>query len=170
MRTKRPVLLRARARARILCLYLARLLPRIRNEHEHEGRVRRAARLTSINLASRARAMLAFMDQLALCPTCRRHVKRRDASCPFCRTTMPAAVALAGALVVGLGLSMAACDRGVALYGAPPGGGDTGGSTGSGGAGGEATTSSGGSGGIGGGLEGGVDAAYAPPPPPFDNG
>jgi len=109
------------------------------------------------------------MDELVVCRGCHRHVKSADAVCPFCRRRMPArsARALAGAVALGIGLSVAACGDSVALYGAPPpddaGTGGTAGSGGTTGTGGTTTgttttTTSSGTG-------GGAVVAYGPPPP-----
>jgi hypothetical protein len=66
---------------------------------------------------------------LALCPSCHRHVKSRDARCPFCGTTMRLASGSASpataAVLIGLGVALSGCssssDPGaVALYAPPP--------------------------------------------------
>ncbi len=115
------------------------------------------------------------MDELVVCQVCHRHVKQKDAACPFCRSAMPPlrAVALAGALVVGVaaGMSLAGCGESVALYGGPPyeQDGGLGGGGGEGGGGGSTTsTGSGGDTNTGGSGQGGAVAAYGPPP--FDAG
>lgn len=50
---------------------------------------------------------------LTLCPSCHRHVKSRDARCPFCGTTMRLAASpaspVAGAMLIGLGVALAGC-------------------------------------------------------------
>jgi hypothetical protein len=52
------------------------------------------------------------VERLVVCPGCQRYVKAHDARCPFCRRASMAGsrgVALVGAVVVGAGLSFAAC-------------------------------------------------------------
>ena len=62
------------------------------------------------------------VDKLVVCQVCHRHVKQGDGRCPFCRSAMPearASVLLAGAVAVGIGLSLAACSA-ISTYGPPP--------------------------------------------------
>jgi hypothetical protein len=107
------------------------------------------------------------MDQLIVCPVCHRHVKGADEACPFCRNTMPArtAAAIAGAAVVGLALTLAACSSST--------------TSGNGGGGTTVSTSASNTGGgavvmygpppptdAGTGGQGGAITAYAPPPHP----
>lgn len=96
------------------------------------------------------------MEKLVVCGVCHRHVKHRDAACPFCKSAISpvrGAVGLAGVVAVGLTLGLAACT-----------------SSGSGGSGGGTTTGDGGA------LPaygapawdsgaGGMVEAYGPPPP-----
>lgn len=99
------------------------------------------------------------MEQLVVCGVCHRHVKHREAECPFCNSAMPAVcrtVGLAGVVAVGVTLSLAACSSTIT-------------GSGGGGAAASSTTPSGGGGGsvIPDGGFGGALADYAPPPPPF---
>ncbi|MCC6522871.1 MAG: hypothetical protein IT373_09440 [Polyangiaceae bacterium] len=49
---------------------------------------------------------------LAPCPSCQRHVRSHDASCPFCGTARRSARTLpALAAVIGAQLALAACER-----------------------------------------------------------
>ena len=77
---------------------------------------------------------------LAPCPTCSRHVQTSEATCPFCKATLPQLTALPGlgpkqrltraaALAFTTSLAVAGCSAGVPL----PGGGDGGALTGEGG-------------------------------------
>jgi hypothetical protein len=60
------------------------------------------------------------MNEFLVCTRCHRHVKLRDAVCPFCHAAMPRpTAALLGVLAVGVGVTAAACGNAVALYGAP---------------------------------------------------
>lgn len=112
------------------------------------------------------------MDSLVLCERCQRHVKRRDAACPFCKVRMPvrSVLGLAGALLVGVEVSLTACGGSTrSLYAGPPGGGGAGGLDSTGGRGGTtATLSSSSSSSTT--DSGGMGGAYGPPPPPFDDG
>lgn len=97
------------------------------------------------------------MERLIVCARCHRHVKLGD-TCPFCRAR--AAVGLAGAVAVGLGMSLAAaCGSTVVGPGGASAsttiGGDVGGAGG--------TTSSGTTSSDTG--YGGVLPPYGPPPP-----
>lgn len=79
------------------------------------------------------------MDDLVVCPSCRRHVRRADAACPFCRRAHHAR-AVAGVTVAGIAIAMASC-----AYGPPPpgeGGGGTASTSSSQGGGGAASTTS----------------------------
>jgi hypothetical protein len=82
---------------------------------------------------------------LKVCSVCQRHVKHADSVCPFCGASMPTGFrpALGGALVLGIGLAVAACGdyQNVAnAYGPPPfAGGMAGGVAGHAGASGTAT-------------------------------
>jgi hypothetical protein len=52
------------------------------------------------------------MSELVVCEVCHRHVKAKDERCPFCSHGMSArnsALGIAGAIVVTVGLSLAAC-------------------------------------------------------------
>lgn len=66
------------------------------------------------------------MGSLSVCEACHRHVKVAEPSCPFCRSPR-SRVDLTAALVIGVGLSLAACgaSRPVSpnpapAYGPPP--------------------------------------------------
>lgn len=104
------------------------------------------------------------MSELILCPVCHRHVKRVDAACPFCRSTMRGAAGIAAMAVLTTGMALVACSNDTGVYGGAPYGGEGGMvNGGSGGTGGDAI---GGTGGIGGSnTGGGAVAAYGPPPP-----
>lgn len=95
------------------------------------------------------------MEPLVLCPACRRHVRRADDRCPFCRGRMPglpgAAWLAAGAVALTASLSLANCGEVTGVYGSPGGYGGVGGVGGAGGGG----AGGGGSGGGGGGVDGG---------------
>ena len=75
------------------------------------------------------------MNELVVCEVCHRHVKAKDDSCPFCShgmATRNATLGLAGAIVMSVGLSLAACGEEasggagngtgsmIALYAGPP--------------------------------------------------
>ncbi|MCE7893368.1 MAG: hypothetical protein DYH12_27305, partial [Sorangiineae bacterium PRO1] len=48
------------------------------------------------------------MDSFFVCESCQRHVKATETTCPFCRSAR-SRVGVTAALVVGVGLSLAAC-------------------------------------------------------------
>jgi uncharacterized membrane protein YgcG len=95
------------------------------------------------------------MSRLIPCSSCRRHVKRSEAACPFCAAPMPSAAPVAAArpappgtkraalFAMGISLAASACeaDNSVPIYGAPivPVGGSSG-ASGSGNAGGNGGT------------------------------
>lgn len=69
--------------------------------------------MTRIKRAVSSRRDTAGVERLVVCPGCQRHVKEHDARCPFCHhanaPSAARAVALVGAVAVGVGLSFAAC-------------------------------------------------------------
>jgi hypothetical protein len=61
---------------------------------------------------------------LVLCRRCQRHIRREDATCPFCGTSMPGELgSLGAAMVLGLGLTLGSCageGQTAPAYGPPP--------------------------------------------------
>jgi hypothetical protein len=105
------------------------------------------------------------MDDFVVCPKCRRHVKAKDTTCPFCKSAQSRTATIA-AVAVGVGMVVGACSS------SSSGGSTTNAATTTttGGQGGGASTAYGtpmGGGGMGqGGMTGmgGMTAAYGPPP------